>query len=183
MVHLPDANSPQDQDCQLHPRLLVAGLGSPYGDDHVGWFVCEQLAILKFNSQADNSNNIDIQKLGSPTQLLDHLDGIDKLIVVDACKKLDMVGQILRFGWPACHAIDRRLRNVDFIGTHDLGLLDVLNLADSLKLLPNAVWLCGITIDPDHVELLPYQPLSPAVSTAAHRLANELAQELCRRST
>ena len=62
------------------PRgIRVVGVGSPHGDDRVGWRLVEDLA-------ESAGAGVEAVAVTQPLGLLDHLDGCSVLIVVDACR-------------------------------------------------------------------------------------------------
>ena len=141
---------------------LVCGLGSSHGDDQLGWRVAERLAPAAGSAAS-------IRAAGSPADLLDWLDGIDRLIVCDACQNLGSPGALHRWRWPDVPGeLLRRL------GVHDLGLADVLALADQLRRLPAETIIFGVEIE----ACLPGTPCSASAAEAADRLAETIAREL-----
>ena len=59
--------------------VRVVGVGSPHGDDRVGWRLVEDLA-------ESAGPGVEAVAVAQPLGLLDHLDGCSALIVVDACR-------------------------------------------------------------------------------------------------
>ncbi len=113
---------------------LVVGVGSPFGDDRVGWRLVEMLqrrarvpARLKLVSEA--------------TQLIDELDGCRRLIVVDACRSGGSLGTVTRLHWP-----DSRIAECHSESTHGIGVYDALGLSERLGWLPPAVDIFGIEV-------------------------------------
>jgi|GEM_PF-522735 len=123
-------------------RTLIVGIGSPHGDDQIGWRVADALRSVV-------SPAIDVREASTPSQLLDWLDGIDRLIVCDACQArrrvsidLDGDGETLslhRWQWPTLQV--SMLRSA---GSHSFGLPQVLQLAERLGRLPQEVIVFGV---------------------------------------
>lgn len=145
------------------PRILVVGIGSPHGDDQAGWRLAERLAI------AFDQDNIAVRKAKSPSELLDWLDGIERLIVCDACRGLGRAGEIKRWTWPASE-----LQQASWSGTHDLSLPAVLQLADRLGRLPPTVIVWSV--EGASVEAL--GAMSSVVAAALPNLADQIANEV-----
>jgi hydrogenase maturation protease len=145
------------------PRKLVVGIGSPHGDDQAGWRLAERLAI------AFDQDNVVVRKAKSPSELLDWLDGIERLIVCDACRGLGRVGEIKRWTWPASE-----LQQASWSGTHDLSLPAVLQLADRLGRLPPTVVVWSV--EGASVEAL--GAMSSHVAAALPNLADQIANEV-----
>lgn len=110
------------------PHTLIAGIGSPHGDDQAGWLVAERLADTL------GERGVAVQKARSPTELLDWLDGTQRLIVCDACRGLCSTGEVKRWTWP-----DSELLDAIWSGTHDLPLPAVLQLSERIGRLPGEV--------------------------------------------
>jgi len=144
--------------------LRVVGVGSPHGDDAVGWAVVrglrEQFAMV---------DGIHWHLLGGGQGLLDVLDGRGTLWLVDALVSGCAAGLVRRFDWP-----DARVELLRPGSTHDLRPAEALNLAAALSLLPFRVVLFGIEIG----SVGPDEELSPAVSAAVPELIRRMADEL-----
>jgi len=119
----------------LSKRTLIAGLGSPHGDDEIGWLVVDELRRLE--------PGWNIARLATPAELLDRLEDVNRLIVCDACQGSGPVGSFHAWRWPS-----PELMLAHFAGTHDLGLVAALELAQVLGRLPPEVWVWGIETGP-----------------------------------
>lgn len=142
---------------------LIVGVGSPHGDDRAGWEMLRHLQPLGFPPQCR------IRAASSPLEILDWIDGIQRLILCDACRDGGPPGQIRRFVWPA-----RRLLQTSWSGSHDFSLVATLELAQRLQRLPPAVTLYGVVAQ----DAAPLAPLSAAVRQALPRLAQRIAAEM-----
>ena len=112
--------------------VRVVGVGSPHGDDRVGWRLVEDLA-------ESAGPGVEAVAVAQPLDLLDHLDGCSALIVVDACRagRAPGIGGGLDLaGGPA------RVRG--FGSTHGLDLAMALEMADVLGRLPPSVLLFAV---------------------------------------
>lgn len=114
------------------PEIVVAGFGSPHGDDRTGWELVARLARRP-------DVTVRLLSVREGTQLLHSLRGCDRLIVVDACRGSGAPGTISRFVWP-----DPRIRRHHDRSTHQIGLSSALELASQLGLLPAEVVVFGI---------------------------------------
>jgi hydrogenase maturation protease len=134
----------------------VAGVGSPHGDDRVGWAVIERLAARGAPAE--------LTMLDQPLDLLDLMSlctDCERLVVVDACATGAAPGTITRLVWP-----DRRILYQHKHLTHSLALSDALQIADQLDRLPPLVVLYGVEIADCQRET----GLSPAVQRALPEL-------------
>ncbi|HWB00185.1 MAG TPA: hydrogenase maturation protease [Pirellulales bacterium] len=141
-------------------KKLWVGIGSPHGDDRVGWEVVQALADL--------DPGLRVQCLDVPIDLLDLLEGVGQLTICDACRTGDPPGAIHRWSWPC-----GELRRVEFMGTHDFGLVPALELADRLGLLPNDTTLFGI----DVFEVRPGASLSRPLRVALPSFARIIREQ------
>jgi hydrogenase maturation protease len=113
-------------------EIVVAGFGSPHGDDRTGWELATRLA---------RRPNVEARVLcvGEGTELLHGLSGCERLILVDACRGSGPPGTITRYVWP-----DPRIRRHHDRSTHQFGLTSALELAKQLGRLPAEVVVFGI---------------------------------------
>lgn len=114
-----------------------------------------------------------VAPLAAPLELLDQLAGCERMLVLDACRTGAPPGTVVRLEWP-----DSRIASAGFASSHQLGLADVLRLAETLRRLPRRVILFG-------VELQRAEPgqtaLSPAVEHGLPLLERLVLEELSTR--
>lgn len=117
-------------------KIKVLGVGSPFGDDQVGWKVLDNLQALQF------SRLISFKKLDRPhLQLLDEIKQDDSLIyIIDAMKSNASIGEIKRLSLDEISSIEQP------ISTHDLGVIPSLQIAAALNQLPKQLILFGVEI-------------------------------------
>lgn len=111
---------------------LVAGVGSHFGDDCAGWRMVQRLEQLGYPSDR-------LQCVRHPSALLDCMRPAETLIVCDACQGSGVAGSIHHWRWP-----NPIFRTLSFPGTHEMGLKDVLDLADVLQIRPRQVDIWAI---------------------------------------
>jgi hydrogenase maturation protease len=111
--------------------LRVIGIGSPHGDDQIGWRLIEELADLE-------STDLSLCSVPTPIDMLERLGGCDVLIVVDACDVGKPPGSVVVREWPAL------LESEGHASSHGLGVDSVLRLAENLGRLPRRVILFGV---------------------------------------
>ena len=122
-------------------RTLVAGIGSPHGDDQAGWLVADRL------TRELHRDDVAVRKATSPTELLNWLDGTERLIVCDACCGLGNAGDVRRWPWP-----HDELFNAAWSGTHDLPLPAAGSPPSALRSpLPGALSPSSVSQPPDFV--------------------------------
>jgi hydrogenase maturation protease len=131
--------------------ILILGLGSPHGDDQLGW---EAIDRLRPHLPA----GIIAHKVRDGIDLLECLEGQDSVIVIDAVAPAGQPGTIRSFQWP-CPELARCV----VLSTHGVGLVEALQLAEALGRLP---WRVNIyTIEASNRAL--GDSMSPEI---AHRL-------------
>jgi hydrogenase maturation protease len=114
--------------------IVVAGVGSPNGDDQAGWRLVDLL-------QRRQSVPARLVKVHEATQLIDELAGCTRLIIVDACRGVCRIGAVTRLEWP-----DARIAKRHSQSTHGVGVCDALQLAEQLGRLPPVVEIFGIEV-------------------------------------
>ncbi len=144
--------------------LRVLGIGSPFGDDQIGWRVAEKL------EEAFSSDQVSILVLDRPgPSLLHYLDGAHGVILVDALHANYAPGTIV--------SLTRRrlLREAGQWSSHLLGVPEALALGEALDLLPEQLILLGIQSENVDLE---GQPLSPALEAALPEVVARIRAEL-----
>jgi len=134
------------------PRVLIAGIGSPFGDDQAGWLVVDQLKqMLDANLAADDTPETShpdiarllVRKARVPLDLLDWLSGVDILHVCDAGHNATQTGSLHHLSYDQESLLNSAEH--DFPGGqgsfrgHDYGVLDVLRLAETNCSLPQQI--------------------------------------------
>ncbi|MBN8600109.1 MAG: hydrogenase maturation protease [Planctomycetes bacterium] len=117
---------------------LVVGVGSPHGADQVGWTVVDRLKARRL----DDATYI---KVANPIDVLDCLGECDELILVDAVHGLTPK-TIQCWKWP-----NQQITDGADGGSHGLGIVQVLELAGELQLLPKRVMIIGIGVEQGRV--------------------------------
>jgi hydrogenase maturation protease len=147
----------------MQARRLFVGVGSPHGDDRVGWLVADRVADRMGDA-------VSVRSARSPAELLNWIDRCDILIVCDAMMCDLPPGSWRSWNWPASDIARAR-----FSGSHDLSLAAALALADRLGHLPTRVEIWGVSIE----NALPNDDLSPPVAAAAPEVADRICGALC----
>ena len=125
----------------MHDRLHIVGVGSPFGDDRLGWAAVETLQRSAALAAA-GGGGISFAVLDRPgALLLAHWHDADRVIVVDAVRSGAPPGTRHRLepdAWAAAEPVS----------SHGFGLAAALELARALGDLPPHLVLYGIEIDP-----------------------------------
>lgn len=171
-------------------RILMVGLGSPHGDDQLGWLVAAQLQQRLRESAGTTVDVVEVRRAAVPLDLLDWLEQVRQLHVCDACQRtdgtLDRVPPrepvVHRLPWshgvadqPQPTALSTTvLSRLRCQGTHDFGLVQTLQLAERVGRLPSQVTVWAV----EGQAFAPGEPLSAnwqdCVNVAVDRLLTEL---------
>ena len=180
-------------------KVLVAGLGSPHGDDQAGWLVAE-LLLKKASgtvgvSEAQDENlmpessrhlfqDVVVRRALIPLDVLDWLEGVDVLHICDACESTPGYWKLHRSTFEADRfvnpnatgdvALHSTLNSLRCRGSHNFELPDVLRLAATTRLLPKRVIVWAIEGTCFH----PEDVLSDMTRNAALQAADEILKEL-----
>lgn len=151
-------------------QSLLVGIGSPHGDDRVGWEIARRVAE-RFGG------TLMVRCARTPAELLDWLEGIDTLDVCDAVSSDAAVGSVHCWQWPAPQIDQARFR-----GSHDVSLRAVLALAEGLGRLPPQVRIWGLEIKPGGSLDALSGGVAAAVPTVVDRIYGVLIPCMKRRS-
>jgi len=144
--------------------IRIIGVGSPHGDDSVGWEVVREL-----RSKLDGQKGLELHSVEGGQRLLDLLDCRGTLFLIDALAPEGRPGSVRRFTWP-----DERFESLCFPSTHHLRPVEALKLAETLGLLPAQVVIFGIEAE----QMNASGGLSQVVAAAVPRLLNCIVEEL-----
>jgi hydrogenase maturation protease len=142
----------------------IVGLGSPNGDDRLGWIVVDRLA-------AQLSTATIAVKAGGGSDLLNVMAGQTELVVVDAAAPAGTPGKFRALEWPCDDLLECTSSN-----THGIGVAEVLRLAEAIGVLPLRV--CLWTIEAEQTAAG-----EPNVSPSVVRGIDEVVSQLLRRFT
>ncbi|WP_278469114.1 hydrogenase maturation protease [Gimesia maris] len=121
-------------------QIMVAGIGSPHGDDQAGWEVARQI-------ERRGLTHVRVKLARTPADLLDWIEPDMNIVICDACRGAGAAGSVHHWEWP-CGQLDE----IRWSGTHQMSLVGVLALAEQLGKLPEHVQIYGIELQSDHSE-------------------------------
>jgi len=139
----------------------IIGVGSPFGDDRVGWRVIELLR----NYKADGVQLVQLDRPGAALVLW--LDGVEHVVIVDAMHSDAAIGTIRH--------VDPQELSACAAGasTHSHGVAEALQLARAIDALPKRLQIIAITANnPVLSEELSADVERAAQSVATHLLAD-----------
>jgi hydrogenase maturation protease len=146
---------------------LIVGLGSPHGDDQLGWVVVDRL-------RPRLPAGIAVDKVHGGLELLECLGGHDAAVVIDAAAPAGRPGTIRSFTWPSPD-----LAHCAPWSTHGLGLVQALHLAETLGRLPGRVSIYTI----EARDISPGAPLSGIVARRLDAVAEAVLRDVTSRGT
>jgi hydrogenase maturation protease len=154
----------------MDERAVLIGLGNPVcGDDGVGLRVAERVEALLARQPLTGVRVVTSTRGGF--ELLDLLEGADAAIVVDCLAAADArPGEIREL------TIDQLAGSARLVGSHDVGLAQVIELGRLLGLpMPARLEIFGVEARPSGRI---GDDLSPAVASAVGPLAERLYRRL-----
>lgn len=149
--------------------IKVLGIGSPFGDDQVGWHVAQGL-MPHFSQQAA----ICIEIHDRPgMRLLELIRGFDTIFIIDAIQSGQPIGTLHQFQKESLFESETRF------STHAPSILQALQVASALDELPKAmIQFYGIEIGRVGLESTLSQPVERAVRALVLRLLRAIRLEL-----
>ena len=128
----------------MDSKLKIIGVGSPFGDDRLGWIAAERLRALP--AYLSEKDSIDISILDRPgAALISHWQDADAVILIDAVQSGAAPGTLHIL---SAEDIDE---NTQLTSSHGFGIASTMALARTLGELPEYFYLCGIEIDPTNL--------------------------------
>jgi len=147
--------------------VRVIGVGSPHGDDWLGWELAERLRASE--ALAAWRDQVAISLHDRPgAALLQVFQSGGPVVLLDAVRSGRSPGTVHRFDTSQLAA------NPDILPSDGFGVAEAVQLAASLDALPASLQFFGVEIDPGNSELR----LSDAVHAALPDLVHEIEQFL-----
>lgn len=147
--------------------VRVLGVGSPFGDDRLGWVAIETLRQSSWPASLP-AGSLEMEACDRPgAALLSAWRNAQHVILLDAVRSGAAPGTLVRLQ-------GRELSGVATFSTHDFGVAAAVSLARSLGQDTSHIQLLGIEADPASQG----QELSPAVLAAMPVLLERLKQEI-----
>jgi len=151
------------------PHLTVIGIGSPFGDDRVGWWVAESLA--ESTRVAAYGERVLVTACRSPAgELLDLLSSADVAIVVDAVRGEGAPGTVYRIEGGRLPPMVTRL-----LSSHGVHLQTLFELADTLGHSPRAMIMYGIEAGSAAVDAAMEQSVRRAAELVVEHIKRDMA--------
>jgi hydrogenase maturation protease len=150
--------------------IKVLGIGSPFGDDQIGWKVADALK-QQISIEASIAPFVLIESHDRPgVRLIELMSGVSTVFIIDAIKSNSEIGTVHRFKNNDIFELENRL------STHHMGVSEALQLGSALNSLPDNIILYGVEID----STVPRAALSQRVERAIEQLVVQLKNEIIR---
>ncbi|MEC9342121.1 MAG: hydrogenase maturation protease [Pseudomonadota bacterium] len=120
-------------------KILVAGLGSPVGDDRIGWQVVEALG-----KRSDLPDDVTVVALPHPMALAPLLQEADRALIIDAVVTGGTPGELHEFDLKKVPPPARISSS-----SHGTDLAEVIALVERVGRLPRELRLLGVEIGSD----------------------------------
>ncbi|MCW8408139.1 hydrogenase maturation protease [Legionella sp. PATHC035] len=148
--------------------IKVLGIGSPFGDDQVGWKVANALH-QSLSKNPHLAPFLLIESHDRPgVRLIELMSGFNTVFIIDAVKSGSAIGTIHRFENESILDSESRF------STHGISILQTLHLARALNELPANLLFYGIEIDAITLDDTLSPPMERAIAEVTRRLINDL---------
>ncbi len=151
----------------MSEKIVIIGVGNLLmGDDGIGIRVVEALRceVLPSNVQVFDGAT-------RAFDVLEYMDGSDRAIIVDACKKNGVPGSIYRFVlYPANDMLDESLS----LSMHDINFIDAMRASKGIYRFPAQIVIIGI--EPMRLECA--LEISQELSTAFPAIIDAIRAEI-----
>lgn len=122
--------------------LKIIGVGSPMGDDDIGWRVIDALSVAEW-LHPWMGRGVELISLDRPgVALLEELGGAEQVVVIDAMVSGREPGTVAYFKWPFS------IEEAGLLSSHGFGLGEALRLGQALGSLPPKLGVWGVEIQP-----------------------------------
>lgn len=147
--------------------VRIIGVGSPIGNDSIGWAAIDGLELIELPRQYPN-HQITLERLDRPgPALLQQMRGADHVIIIDALLSAGVTGEVIPL------RPDEIARQQKVLSGHGLGVAESIALGAVLGDLPNDLLLLGITVQQTDELSSNYGELAPATMVALQRCIAE----------
>jgi len=148
--------------------LCVIGIGSPFGDDQLGWEVVK-LLTQRPALQPFIPNQVQLLYCDRPgMHLLEMMRGAQSVFLIDAVKTGASIGTIHHFRNEDITAIN------DTLSTHGLGVAAAIKMGATLNILPDNVILFGIEIGDVQLKFSHSEAITEAINALAEMIEDEI---------
>jgi hydrogenase maturation protease len=145
-------------------NVKVIGVGSPFGNDSIGWEVIEKL-VQQQSLMPLLFNRVELIKADRPgINIIQAFKNAEFVILIDAFFDKDKPGTVLRLNK------NQLVTAQPSFSSHDFGVADAIQLAEKLNMLPEILLIFGLGIDG--------QQLDSQIKESVAELADTVRREL-----
>lgn len=120
--------------------LKIIGIGSPVGDDDIGWRVIDALSVAQW-LQPWLGHGVELMSLDRPgVALLEQMGGVSQVVLIDAMSSGRAPEAVACFTWPFS------TEEANLMSSHGFGVGEALSLGQVLGSLPPKIWVWGVEI-------------------------------------
>ncbi len=148
-------------------KIKIIGVGSPFGADQVGWEVVKHLKC-ELKKQPEMLDDIILMSFDRPgVALLEQMEGVKKVILIDALSGTQKPGQVLRL------TADDINQTTSAISSHSIGLRETLMLGKALDNLPEII-LFGVDFGDETDDMVDNDIITRVVSRVMEELESRV---------
>ncbi|WP_115707841.1 hydrogenase maturation protease [Legionella sainthelensi] len=152
--------------------IKVLGIGSPFGDDQAGWEVAKALK-QQLSVCASISACVHIESIDRPgIRLIELIKKSDTVFLIDAVRSGGTLGTIHQF------TKEDIVGSVPKFSTHNLDILQALQIASALNELPSHLLFYGIEINTITLDTILSEQVKSAIVKLAIQLKTEIIEKL-----
>ncbi|MCX7116394.1 MAG: hydrogenase maturation protease [Legionellales bacterium] len=153
-------------------ELHVLGIGSPFGDDQLGWEVVKLLQQSPIISLC-TPEQLHIAYCDRPgMHLLELMRPAQTVFLIDAVKTGAALGTLHRFQ-------NEQIEDLgDTLSTHALGIAEAMKIGAILRILPRAVILYGVEIGDVQLQFALSEPTKQAIKALSVRIESDILSAL-----
>ncbi|MFW2571387.1 hydrogenase maturation protease [Legionella sp. 29fVS95] len=150
-------------------ELLILGIGSPFGDDRLGWEVVQGLQQKKA-LQDYSTEQLQFMACDRPgLNLLDWMQQAKTVFLIDAVRTGAKVGSLL-------YLENEEIKTINPIqSTHEFGLANTIEMGKILNLLPKKLVLYGIEVNELKFQFEITEPIRAAIDALITRIEKDIA--------
>ena len=150
----------------MTPTTLIVGLGSPYGDDKIGWVACEQLKM-----DIGHLPTVDFVTCDrSGLEWLTKMSHAGQVLFIDAMRSGEKPGTVRKIDLNTDQWTGYPVK----LSSHGINIMEAIDVAKSLGELPDNISVWGVEMEQCTYE----NGLSESVKTALPTLLANIKAEI-----
>lgn len=149
-------------------ELLILGIGSPFGDDRLGWEVVHGLQQKKA-LQAYSTQQLQFMSCDRPgLNLLSLMQNARTVFLIDAVRTGAKAGSLF-------YLENEEIKTINSIqSTHEFGMANTIEMGKTLNLLPQNLILYGIEVNDLKFQFEVTEPIREAIHALITRIEKDI---------